>query len=196
MPHEFLPQRAISCGHRRTGPGQVACSMCCCPASISACRLSPGASRSSMPRRAFADRAHGHPQHLCAANRPAHAQGGAGYPEAVSPQSAQCRLRRRGAGRGHLRLGQGGAGLTINEFYGQTECNLVLASCAAIGISKAGYIGKSVPGHTVAVIRDDGMACAPDEEGQIAILRPDPVMFLGYWNNDAATPARSSSATG
>ena len=26
-------------------------------------------------------------------------------------------------------------GVTINEFYGQTECNLVLASCAAIGVS-------------------------------------------------------------
>ncbi len=43
--------------------------------------------------------------------------------------------------------------LTINEFYGQTECNLVLASCAAIGVSRPGAIGKPVPGHTVAVIR-------------------------------------------
>ena len=38
-------------------------------------------------------------------------------------------------------------GLTINEFYGQTECNLVLSSCAAIGVSRAGAIGKAVPGH-------------------------------------------------
>ncbi len=37
-------------------------------------------------------------------------------------------------------------GLTINEFYGQTECNLVLASCAMNGVSRAGAIGKSVPG--------------------------------------------------
>ena len=29
-------------------------------------------------------------------------------------------------------------GLTINEFYGQTECNLVLASCATLGVSQAG----------------------------------------------------------
>ena len=27
-------------------------------------------------------------------------------------------------------------GLTINEFYGQTECNLVLASCGALGVSR------------------------------------------------------------
>jgi acetyl-CoA synthetase len=81
-------------------------------------------------------------------------------------------------------------GLTINEFYGQTECNLVLSSCAAIGVAKAGAIGKPVPGHEVAVIREDGSLCEPGELGQIAIARPDPVMFLEYWNNPAATQAK------
>jgi acetyl-CoA synthetase len=37
------------------------------------------------------------------------------------------------------------------------------------------------------VIHDDGSLCAPGELGQIAVRRPDPVMFLGYWNNPAAT---------
>ena len=37
---------------------------------------------------------------------------------------------------------RGALGLTINEFYGQTECNLVLSSCAALGVSRAGAIGK------------------------------------------------------
>ncbi|HLL27886.1 MAG TPA: AMP-binding protein, partial [Xanthobacteraceae bacterium] len=78
-------------------------------------------------------------------------------------------------------------GLTINEFYGQTECNLVLSSAAAIGVSKAGAIGKAVPGHTVAVIRMDGSPCAPGELGQIAVKRPDPVMFLEYWKRPDAT---------
>jgi acetyl-CoA synthetase len=77
--------------------------------------------------------------------------------------------------------------LTINEFYGQTECNLVLASCAAIGVSRAGAIGKPVPGHVVAVIRTDGSPCAAGELGQIAIRRPDPVMFLKYWGKPEAT---------
>ena len=36
-------------------------------------------------------------------------------------------------------------GRTINEFYGQTECNLVLSSCGAIGVSRAGAIGRAVP---------------------------------------------------
>jgi acetyl-CoA synthetase len=77
--------------------------------------------------------------------------------------------------------------LTINESYGQTECNLVLASCAALGVSRAGSMGKQVPGHRAAVIRADGSLCEPGELGQIAVLRPDPVMFLGYWKRPEAT---------
>ena len=52
--------------------------------------------------------------------------------------------------------GREALGLTINEFYGQTECNLVLASCAAIGVTKGGAIGKPVPGHAVGIVREDG----------------------------------------
>jgi acetyl-CoA synthetase len=78
-------------------------------------------------------------------------------------------------------------GLAINEFYGQTECNLVVASAAAIGVSRPGSMGKPVPGHDVRVIRADGSACEPDELGQVAVRRPDPVMFLRYWNNEEAT---------
>jgi len=78
-------------------------------------------------------------------------------------------------------------GLPINEFYGQTECNLVLSSGRAMGVAKPGMIGKPVPGHEVAVIREDGSICEVDEPGQIAIRRPDPVMFLGYWQKPQAT---------
>jgi acetyl-CoA synthetase len=78
-------------------------------------------------------------------------------------------------------------GLTINEFYGQTECNLVLSSCAGIGVSRPGVIGKAVPGHTVAVIRPDGAVCDAGELGEIAIRQPDPVMFLEYWRKGDAT---------
>lgn len=78
-------------------------------------------------------------------------------------------------------------GLTVNEFYGQTECNLVLSSCAAIGVSRAGAIGKPVPGHEVAVVDDGGNVLRPGELGQIAVRRPDPVMFLEYWGRPEAT---------
>ena len=110
---------------------------------------------------------------------------------APRPQ-AGVRLRSVGSGGEALgaetyEWGQSALGVTINEFYGQTECNLVLASCAAIGVSRPGAIGKPVPGHTVAVIRPDGSQCAPGELGQIAIRRPDPVMFLEYWGKPDAT---------
>ena len=82
---------------------------------------------------------------------------------------------------------QDALGLTINEAYGQTECNLVIGSSGAIGTTKPGFIGKPVPGHVVAIIREDGSLCLAGEVGQIAIQRPDPVMFLGYWNRETAT---------
>ncbi|MCE1235637.1 MAG: AMP-binding protein [Hyphomicrobiales bacterium] len=81
-------------------------------------------------------------------------------------------------------------GLTINEFYGQTECNLVLGSSAEIGVTRAGAIGKATPGHRVAVIDGEGRPTRPGDTGQIAVMRPDPVMFLGYWNQPEATAAK------
>jgi acetyl-CoA synthetase len=66
----------------------------------------------------------------------------------------------------------------------------VLASCAAIGVAQAGAIGKPVPGHVVAVIRPDGARAEPGELGQIAVARPDPVMFLSYWSNPQAAEAK------
>jgi acetyl-CoA synthetase len=66
----------------------------------------------------------------------------------------------------------------------------VLASSAALGVIKPGCIGKAVPGHEVAVIRADGSLCEPEEEGRIAVRRPDPVMFLRYWNKPEATAAK------
>ena len=83
--------------------------------------------------------------------------------------------------------GKAALGVAINEFYGQTECNLVLSSGAMIGVSRPGAIGKPVPGHQVAVIRPDGTLAPPGEPGQIAVRRPDPVMFLEYWDKPEAT---------
>jgi acetyl-CoA synthetase len=86
-----------------------------------------------------------------------------------------------------LEWGRSELGLTVNEFYGQTECNLVLSGCGAIGVTRPGAIGKPVPGHEVAVIREDGSRADIGEQGQIAVKRPDPVMFLEYWARPDAT---------
>ncbi|MCV6547721.1 MAG: acyl-CoA synthetase [Cohaesibacter sp.] len=78
-------------------------------------------------------------------------------------------------------------GISINESYGQTECNLMLGSCAQLGVSRPGAIGKQVPGHCVAIINEQGETLSPNQTGIIAVKQPNPVMFLGYWNNDKAT---------
>lgn len=81
-------------------------------------------------------------------------------------------------------------GVTINEFYGQTECNLVLASCAGSMAVKPGSMGQAVPGHDVAVIDAKGREVAPGVTGEIAVKRPNPAMFLGYWNLPDKTEAK------
>jgi acetyl-CoA synthetase len=78
-------------------------------------------------------------------------------------------------------------GITINEFYGQTECNIVLGSIGKLDVSRPGPIGKPVPGHMVAIIDTNGQEVPRGTVGQVAVKRPDPVMFLGYWKNEKAT---------
>jgi len=89
-----------------------------------------------------------------------------------------------------LDWGRATFGLTINEFYGQTECNLVVGNCAGLMPVYPGSMGRAVPGHEVAVVSDDGTPLPDGIEGTIAIRRPDPVMFLQYWNNPEATAAK------
>ncbi|WP_170758857.1 AMP-binding protein [Ruegeria lacuscaerulensis] len=84
-----------------------------------------------------------------------------------------------------LAWGQQAFGLTINEFYGQTECNMVVSSCAEDFPVQPGCIGKPVPGHEVAVIDDDGNPT--DEEGDVAIRHGSASMMLEYWNRPVAT---------
>lgn len=81
-------------------------------------------------------------------------------------------------------------GLTINEFYGQTECNVVVSSASGFGVHRPGAIGKAVPGHTVAIVDDRGARLPDGTLGNIAVHAPDPVMFLGYWNQPEATAGK------
>ena len=83
--------------------------------------------------------------------------------------------------------GRRALGVTINEFYGQTECNMVLSSCAALFEPQPGAIGRATPGHQVVIVDEAGNELPPGAIGDIGVASPDPVMFLGYWNNQAAT---------
>ncbi len=89
-----------------------------------------------------------------------------------------------------LDWGRATFGLTINEFYGQTECNLIVGNNADLFPVRPGAMGRPIPGHQVQVIGSDGAVLPPGEVGEVAVARPDPVMFLGYWNNPQATAAK------
>ncbi|WP_461428190.1 AMP-binding protein [Gymnodinialimonas sp.] len=108
-------------------------------------------------------------------------------------------------------------GCPINEFYGQTEANLVIAACdgptqrhlgedpftertsgedlfmkRASGedqfIERAsGAMGLPVPGHDVALLGPGDRPVAQGEVGEICVKAPDPVMMLRYWNKPEAT---------
>ncbi|WP_171178318.1 AMP-binding protein [Ruegeria sp. HKCCD8929] len=84
-----------------------------------------------------------------------------------------------------LAWGEQAFGLTINEFYGQTECNMVVSSCAEDFPVRPGCIGKPVPGHEVAVIDEDGTPTT--DEGDVAIRRGSASMLLEYWDRLDAT---------
>ncbi len=86
-----------------------------------------------------------------------------------------------------LDWGQASLGVAINEFYGQTEANLVVGNCADIMAIRPGSMGRQIPGHTVEIIDTTGQPLPPGTIGSIAVKRPDPVMFLAYWQNSAAT---------
>jgi len=86
-----------------------------------------------------------------------------------------------------LDWGREAMGPTINEFYGQTECNLVVGNCAEIMEIRPGSMGRPVPGHVVDVIDASGEPVPPGTVGEVSIKRPDPVMFLEYWGNPDAT---------
>ena len=97
-------------------------------------------------------------------------------------------------------------GVTVNEMFGQTEINYIVGNCSMNGDfsggvgwpARAGSMGRAYPGHRVAVLDEDGIECAAGEVGDVALNRydahgaPDPIFFLGYWNNDAATRGKYS----
>ncbi len=87
-------------------------------------------------------------------------------------------------------------GVTVNEMFGQTEINYIVGNCARLYPAKPGSMGKGYPGHRVAVIDEEGNECPVGVPGDVAVHRldihgdPDPIFFLGYWKNEAATRAK------
>lgn len=91
-------------------------------------------------------------------------------------------------GKEMLDWGRTAFGVSINEFYGQTECNMVVSSAGSLFDPSPGCIGRAVPGHAVAVIDEAGEPTSG--EGDIAVKRGSQSMMLEYWNRPEATAAK------
>lgn len=94
--------------------------------------------------------------------------------------------------------GQKALSITINEMFGQTEMNYIVGNCAERWPAKPGSMGRPYPGHRVAVIDEDGKEAPNGVTGEVALHRtdihgtPDPIFFLEYLHNPAATAAKYS----
>lgn len=85
-----------------------------------------------------------------------------------------------------LDWGRRAFGLTINETFGQTECNLCITTSSTDYDPMPGTAGKPTPGFEVAVIDADGAPCT--FEGDIAVRRGStPAEMLEYWQRPEAT---------
>ena len=93
-------------------------------------------------------------------------------------------------------------GIKPNEMFGQTEINYIVGNCNKFWPSKPGSMGRAYPGHRVQVIDEEGHECPVGVPGDVAVNRfdvhghPDPIFFLGYWKNAAATQAKYTGKNG
>jgi acetyl-CoA synthetase len=81
-----------------------------------------------------------------------------------------------------------GTGLGLYEFYGQSETVALIANFRCKPI-KSGSIGLPTPGHTMAVVDENGKEFPALEEGYVALkVRPErpPGLMLEYWRNPQA----------
>lgn len=87
-------------------------------------------------------------------------------------------------------------GVPVNEMFGQTEMNYIVGNSYRHWPARPGSMGRPYPGHRVAVLDDDGTECPRGSVGDVALHRldvhgdPNPIFFIGYWNNDVATRAK------
>jgi len=87
-----------------------------------------------------------------------------------------------------LEWGKSVIGVGINEFYGQTECNLTISNSGILMPRKQGSIGKPVPGQEVKIISKNGeFINEPGIDGEIVVKYNTPVAFLRYWDNEKET---------
>lgn len=93
-------------------------------------------------------------------------------------------------GSGLLEWGRRVFGVGINEFYGQTELNLVIGNNAAAFPCRPGSMGVAKPGHEVAVLDAEGRPLPPGEWGELGVRADHPARLLEYWGKPGAAEAK------
>jgi len=83
-------------------------------------------------------------------------------------------------------------GVPVNEFYGQTELNLVVASPSRWFETRPGSMGKPLPGYDLAIL--DRETREPLDAGNVGEIAIEPeweaVFFDEYWNQPEKTAAK------
>ena len=82
--------------------------------------------------------------------------------------------------------------VTMNDFYGQTELNLVVGNSADWYDVRAGSMGKPFPGYEIAVLDPESrVRLPPGEVGELAVKPGDRrVFFDEYWGLPEKTAAK------
>ena len=75
-------------------------------------------------------------------------------------------------------------GVAVNEFYGQTEANMLTVNCQDWFEARPGSMGKVPPGREVTIL--DTETREPVDEGEVGEIAvqyngPDPIPFIEYW---------------
>jgi acetyl-CoA synthetase len=81
--------------------------------------------------------------------------------------------------------------VVINEFYGQTEANFIVANCNELWGTKPGSMGRAMPGRDVAVVDDEAEPVETGEVGEVALKHPenDPIYFKRFLHKPEKTNA-------
>ncbi|MFC7157679.1 acyl-CoA synthetase [Halomarina halobia] len=80
--------------------------------------------------------------------------------------------------------------VAVHEGYGQTEANMLISNCSALGEVRPGRMGLAGPGHVIRILDPEtGEPTVPrGEVGEIGVkYENDPVCFKEYWKKPEET---------
>lgn len=80
-------------------------------------------------------------------------------------------------------------GFYPNTAYGQTEASCIVGSADSLP-PRPGSLGMELPGTEIAIFTDDDRPAPVGTIGEICVSAESAPVFLGYWENEAATSSK------